>query len=1493
MSPVFAFWPISDSAGNRLGVHDHGRGLIVLLYLLTALVGRAQIAVLPAPSDKSEGVPAHPTLTWSYSETNLLSNGGFEDGTNGWSIGSAQRANQSLNISAAEGSFLLLGVGGMVQRDLVLPLGHGGLRLAYKVLGSFVTPNLTLELTDEPGPPLSLPTVPSLGNEWQTYGADLSAFAGRSVRLTWRFISNDNVRWGLDDVRLTPVPMGTEFEVWFSTNEVSQLTQLGRTSVPAWPLRFLPPDRRFFWRVDTIQGGQTNLGSVWQFRSKRFLILSQLLVDPLPPVLCAQQTVMLGLQLADESGFPGPSSNSSRKVWPVVEAIAEDRPPPPVVVTELSLMNETLEFQNLSAQSLDLSGWMVDALQGSPATATNVVRITLPPGSILEPGARFDLQMNRISLSAWPRLTTPRSANWFLSRRAGVILRQPGGTVVDCVFYDQNGRVPSPGDPRPGQTRTVGIGQWRGAAVTNAIPAGWTLQRAGNRDLNSASDWVFAPNSLFGPNPNLVTPFVPGFGPIPVTVPTNSLTTDSNGYFTLPVQFAAPVSNVVLYATASLFPTNLLSYSGKSEPFSLANEICLTVEFPPSVSEMAGTLSGALRVRILVPRDTNVVVRLRSPDAAGEGITIPAEILIPAGATEAMGDLTLTDNVELTGPRQVNVRGEAVGYAPTQLVIRINDDETTTLRLVLPSVIPELSQTFGTLFMDPPLDRPISLRLLSSDPNRLRLAAVSSGTDSVTVEPGTREIPIAAVAIDNPHLEGPVPLTVLAGFADWTSVQVDVEIADNEANTLTVQWLGSESLREGQPATSFQVLLGGLVTNSVSLAVAFDPPGRIHPAPELVIPPGISSITLPLQAVDDELKNGRTLVTVRISAPGWQDAAFTLPVLDNEPVRFRVQLPPGPLPLDQPFMITALPESVDGLALPNLWLPDVQITARDAGGPAFGTQVGPTFVNGEGMQIPVTLTQGGGAVRFLVEANSPVGLVVGESVPVAVWNVPTALNLSSLVFDEPRNRLLAISPQQPLVALDLTTGARRPLTPALPGVAQAVWAGGDTLYASWMENRELARIHLPSFEPGVTWPVGTLSSGIPRSLRHFLPLPGQPDSLIVGREGVPGTELAVFDGTNARPLIARFDSEQALSLLYGQSPGQVFAVTPDRVEEFAVSPEGIQRVTKLWSLRLNYDRNARPGDSVISQGQVLTGQGELLDPNLPGRLGNNSADFRPNAFATDPHTGRLAWYQSDWDGQVVFRVFDPLTLREVWRRTRLDKPSQYPGSLVSAGPHRWAVLVNGQLQLETDEAPDPAPATDLAIRVASVTRQPATSSAVVQWRIENRGTNPAPDVRLMVAFPEARDRGPAALLITAMSTNAVPGTNGLGGTNYLLGDLAPGASVEVTADLRAALNGRLDAAAWVGSAAADPDPSNNRAAVTAEGLDPQLTLSISSPDAEQLLRVEFPTRPGWNYHLDYALTPNGTWEGAAGYRGTGQPISLTLPSRDSATRFWRLSISDP
>lgn len=163
----------------------------------------------------------------------------------------------------------------------------------------------------------------------------------------------------------------------------------------------------------------------------------------------------------------------------------------------------------------------------------------------------------------------------------------------------------------------------------------------------------------------------------------------------------------------------------------------------------------------------------------------------------------------------------------------------------------------------------------------------------------------------------------------------------------------------------------------------------------------------------------------------------------------------------------------------------------------------------------------------------------------------------------------------------------------------------------------------------------------------------------------------------------------------------------------------------------------------------------------------------------------------------------------------------------------------------------------------------------------------------MFGFPESRERGPAAMVVTAISTNATPGTNGLGGTSYALGDLPPGAAVEVTADLRAAFSGQLHAAAWVGSAAADPDPKNNRATVTADGLGPQLALGIHGPEAAGGLRLEFPSALGWIYFVEGGTSPEGPWESIGGYQGTGQPMSLTLPADAGPTRFWRLSVVSP
>ncbi|HTH47036.1 MAG TPA: hypothetical protein VMB21_05965 [Candidatus Limnocylindria bacterium] len=213
-----------------------------------------------------------------------------------------------------------------MQRELTLPADAGGLSFSFQVRTPLFIPSLSLEFLDSAQAPVALPLAFNyLERKWRTLGADLSAYAGRAVRLKWIFPFNDAAGWSMDDVRLTPVPAGTEFEVWFATNDVTQLTRLGRTPLPAWPLPLLRDNSHYYWRVDVVRDGQTNIGPVWTFKTDFFSQFSQVVLDQLPELICDRLSLSLGLRLADEHGFPPRSTTYT--VTPRVEALGEGVPP--------------------------------------------------------------------------------------------------------------------------------------------------------------------------------------------------------------------------------------------------------------------------------------------------------------------------------------------------------------------------------------------------------------------------------------------------------------------------------------------------------------------------------------------------------------------------------------------------------------------------------------------------------------------------------------------------------------------------------------------------------------------------------------------------------------------------------------------------------------------------------------------------------------------------------------------------------------------------------------------------------------------------------------------------------------------------------------------------------------------------------------------------------------------------------------------------------------
>jgi len=1455
-----------------------------ILLWVAVLTGHAQVARLPSPPHRADGVPAHPTLTWSDSDLNLLSNGGFEAGTDGWSASGARVVQQIRQIPPAEGSNVLSGLQREISREFVVPDAPSGLRLSYLFLGLSSSPELFLEPLDPPGPALRVPGSAALASGWRTFGADLSEHAGRQVRLTWRLPFTDGLFWGLDDVRLTPVRPGTRFDVWMATNDVLQLAPVGQTTRPSWPLRFLPPGRRMFWRVDTVQEGTTNTGPVWQFQTGLPGELTHLLVDPVPSLICGEQPWVLGLQLADYNGFPG-FSGGQRTLWPLVEAFGEGVPAPGVVATELDLTTETVEFQNVTGETLDLSGWMVDVLLSTGAT--NAVRVRVPPSSSLAPGALFQVQMRRPA-GAWPRLTSPSRADWARDRRAGILLRDASSNVVDCVFYSPlslltPGPIPSPG--RPGQTRSVSAPHWQGLPVTNAVPAGQTIQRTGGRDVNSAADWVVAASTPFTPNGGLSLPFERGAGAVPVEAPGAPITTDPHGFFEIPVRFIGSGSNVVLLATAFLTSRDTIGLSGQTTPFNQTTDRCLTLELPSSVAESAGRISGAVRLRIPAPLATNLPVRLHRSAGRNEGWVVPDEIVIPAGATEAGGDLEVADNTALTGPRLITVQAQAAGFASSQASALIDDDETTTLTLELPPSVTEGNYVEGILRLARSPDRSVTVEVASDNPERLSVTSTAAGR---TLRPGQTELPIGFHAAQNSLLDGPARVRVSVQFANWIPAEGTLDVADDETNTLALFAVAGPELIEGDPPAGLQVVLGGLVSQDVPVTFTVEPTGRLLLPETLTIPAGHSSAVAELRVVDDPWTNGGAPVTIHATAPGWMEATRVVLVRDNDPVRFRMLLPPGPGVVGQPLIVLAVPEAIDGKEIPGLGFQDLEVTVLGKDGRPLAAQVEPLVVTPAGIELFITIAEPDEAARFRVAS----GGVAGESAAMPVWSGPLPTNLTALAYDEARDRMVVVDPARPLAVVDLADGVRTETIPPLPHPTQVVVSGdGQTLYAGWQGGRELARIDLATLTVEATWPAGIRFGGEPLYLNHLLPLPGNPHSLAVLRQTFASMELVIFDGTNARPLVAPCGAPQPASLRSSLQPDRILAVLPDRLQEFRITPEGVEEVLHSWNLSLALDRQTRPGDSVFSHGLVLDGQVELVDPHLPGRVGGNLPNFLRNAVATDPHSGRLAWFQA-WENSV-FRVFDPLTLREVWRVDRTVGNPPDVGAMVWAGPHRWVVLINGTLLMETDEASGLASAADLSITATLAARHPEASRATVRFTLENLGSNPAPDTRLTFAFPESRPLGPEAVLLTAISADATQFTNGLGGTSYRIGTLAPGARVEVTAELRASLDGRLDATAFIGSAAADPNPANNRAAFHTDGLPPQVRLSARELTTEGLLSLEFNTRGGWIHLLETGPSPNGPWAGVLGVSGNDQPYTTLQPLADGVTQFWRVVVADP
>ncbi|HUS34829.1 MAG TPA: lamin tail domain-containing protein, partial [Verrucomicrobiae bacterium] len=371
------------------------KAVYALAFLAFAICSRAQVELHALSPRRAVDVLADTSLRWSVKTTNLLVNGGFEAGTNGWIL--PRTASIDHPRTSYEGTNELRIYSGTVAQDIVLPSTTSPIIWSFEMWtyeGRFTAEVQTLTgqvLKHEDFSHQGVPTTDYESPNWWFGNIDLSEFAGQQVRLAINCLAAGSPLHFLDAVRVDVFPEGIEFDVYGEYfNPGLYLKPLGRARGGSWPLNGLEPNRTFYWRVDAILNGATNAGPVMSFRTRNSGYGRKLEFASLPKLVCPNQPLPIELFFRDTNGFAVSASLES------IAAAADNAPSPPVVITEVNVsLNAEIEFMNISDRTIDLTRWFVQLQRGG--------YFRIPSGATLAPGQIFTLRSFETN-SVWPHL---------------------------------------------------------------------------------------------------------------------------------------------------------------------------------------------------------------------------------------------------------------------------------------------------------------------------------------------------------------------------------------------------------------------------------------------------------------------------------------------------------------------------------------------------------------------------------------------------------------------------------------------------------------------------------------------------------------------------------------------------------------------------------------------------------------------------------------------------------------------------------------------------------------------------------------------------------------------------------------------------------------------------------------------------------------------------------------------------------------------------------
>jgi len=209
-------------------------------------------------------------------------------------------------------------------------------------------------------------------------------------------------------------------------------------------------------------------------------------------------------------------------------------------------------------------------------------------------------------------------------------------------------------------------------------------------------------------------------------------------------------------------------------------------------------------------------------------------------------------------------------------LLEVNDDNSSDIGRLL-----GWSMTMQTLGLSA-----VTVVLQSSNPNKA--AFNGSSTITVVIPANQSEILVPLDAVDNALLDGTNTFTINATSTSITDFALDGDTADvTDFETMTLALFTSSVFENAGPGAVTGKLTRGNTDISLPYTVMLTSSNtnKLTVPTSVTIPANRASVTFPIDAIDNNIIDGNTLVTLSASAPEYgADVTYVVTVIDVEPV---------------------------------------------------------------------------------------------------------------------------------------------------------------------------------------------------------------------------------------------------------------------------------------------------------------------------------------------------------------------------------------------------------------------------------------------------------------------------------------------------------------------------------------------------------------------------------------------------------------------------------